>query len=125
MNIWREQSEAYVKEFQTAERLWEYYRQKAAKPRFIIMHIGAFMNGLLMFSELYTIIFDQSDRRTLDIILLGVMIIVHLIALRYAGRDIRFREETIIYALYLMQDEKAVEFVKDNEWRFEKFSEAG
>lgn len=124
MNIWREQSEAYVKEFQTADKLWELYRQKAAKPRFILTHIAFIMNTLLMFGELNVIFNDHSDRRTLHIILFGIMIIVHLMAFRYAGREIRFKEETLIYALYLVHDEKAEKYVAENEWQFEKFGES-
>lgn len=123
MNVWREQSEAYVKEFQTADKLWEIYRKKAAKPRFIITNIALFMNTILMFGQLNVIFNDHSDHRTLDIILFSLMIIVHLMAFRYAGKEIRFKEETLIYALYLVHDEKAEKYVAENEWQFEKFSE--
>ena len=124
MNIWREQSEAYVKEFKTADKLWELYRQKAAKPRFIITNVALVMNALLMFGQLNVILNDHSDRRTLHIILFGIMIIVHLMAFRYAGREIRFKEETLIYALYLVHDKKAEKYVAENEWQFEKFGES-
>ena len=89
----------------------------------MITNVALLMNSLLMFTEIYAIIYDQSDSRNFNIFLLGVMIIIHLIAFRHAGKDIRFREETLIYALYLVHDEKAERYVAENEWQFMKFGE--